>query len=153
MKSIDKVKRKLKFVRWMDKHSGKVILIGGLPTMFIAEMLAGVLPLVALPLTLVSFAFLVVGGILNIIYSDNKDLEILLEKQINAMENATDYSVSVLERSITHYQNNPNKFVDEKTTRRLIRELITIKESAEIALKEKKEIEKATQEENSDLTI
>ena len=153
MKSIEKVKRKLKFVKWMDKHSGKVILIGGMLTMFLGEMLAPFMPLVALPLMLTSFLFISVGGFLNIIYANNKDLEILLEKQIKAMENVSEKEVQILSRSIEFYQKHPEQYVDEKSTKRLIKELIIIKTSAEMALKEKKEIENHDQEENNELGI
>ena len=150
MKSIKKVKRKLKFVKWMDKYSENIILIGGLPTLFCAELFVVILPMIAIPLSLISFMFLVVGGILNMKYA-NRDLEILLEKEIAAMETATDESVKVLDRTIKHYQKNPTMYIDEKSTKRLIEELITIKTSAERALKEKKEIENTPIEDQLEL--
>ncbi len=137
MKEIDKVKKKLKTWEWMNKHLGTCILSVYTPLITLYMLLMPFSFVCSLTCLLISFVTVSVGGYAKILYADDENVKILLEKQIAAMESITEEKLDVLTKSIENFKENPLSVKDKKTTKRLIKELIIIKNSAEKALREK----------------
>lgn len=153
MKTLDKYKKKLKIWKWCNKNLGNAILIVYIPTFILSFLIGLFAPILGLIIRIFSLSTVAVGGIVDIEYAENTDYGLMLEKKIAAMENVTEKSVEVLEDSIEYYKENPTKFIDAKTTKSLVRELIEIKKCAKIALKEKKEEQEAKKELEEDFAL
>ena len=139
MKAVEKYKKKLKRWEWCNKHLGTLILCVYFPLLILNTVFLPIAPLFAISCLISGFFVVLIGGSVKLFYADDTNVELLLKKQIAAMETVTEEKIEVLERSINNFKANPTMVKDKKTTKRLIKELIKIKASAEISLKEKKE--------------
>ena len=139
MKTIDKYKKKLKRWEWCNKHLGTLILCVYFPLLTLNVIFLPIAPIFAISCLVLGLFSVVIGGCVKLFYADEKNHKLLFEKQIAAMETVSEEKIEVLERSIKNFQANPTLVKDKQTTKRLIKELIKIKECAELSLKEKQE--------------
>ena len=126
MKCVDKAKRKLKFIKWMQKYGDKLLLGITMPLVFLNAILLPIFPVVAISCLLVAGVVAIVGGPIQLKYGIDKDEELLVEKQIVAMETASEEQVEVYKATIEDLKQNPTKVKDKQTTNRLIKELIKL---------------------------
>ena len=139
MRTIEKRKKKLKRWKWLNKHLGTIILTIYFPLLIANYILLTFVPFLAVGLLCTAFLSVVIGGCIKLGYADDENVRVTLEQEINAMETANESELEVLDRTIHKYEQNPTLFKDKKSTKRLIKELIKVRKSVEIALEEQKE--------------
>ena len=144
MKEIEKCQKKLKRWQWLNKHLGNCILAVYLPMITAYIFLMPINFLVSFTCLVVSFLTVSVAGFVKLYYADDENYKILYEKQIEAMKSVSQEKVDVLTKSIENFKANPTAVKDKETTKRLIKELIIIRKSAQKALYEKDKDEENT---------
>jgi len=137
MKEVEKLDKKIKRTKWLNKHFNKIILGVGLPSTFLGQFLLPFSPLLGLCFTLISFFTYSICGLIYLYKYQDDEYLILLEKQRHYAKTADAETIKMLERTIENYKKNPTMVKDEPTTRSLINDLIQIKKAANRALIEK----------------
>ena len=144
MKEIEKCEKKLKTWKWLNKHLGNCVLAVYLPLITAYLFVAPFSFLVSFVCLMGAFLTMVIGGFTKMYYADDENFKLLYEKQIEAMRTVSEEKIEILTKSIDNFKANPTAVKDKETTKRLIKELILIRKSAQKALEEKKNIEENT---------
>jgi len=150
MKEIDKLKCKIKRTKWLVANLNKVILGIYTPLMLLNMIFLPIFPIFAIACMGVGFLSTAVLGYIYLLRYDDTEYLHLLEKQLTAAETVDAEKLDVLTKSLEKYKSNEMMVKDKQTTKRLIKDLIKIKASAEKALNEQNQAEIIeNQDENS----
>ena len=153
MKEVEKLKKKLKRTKWLHENMNKVILGMYLPFAILNALLLPFLPWVAMGCMCVGcLSVVILGPIYLWRYYDSEYLH-LIERRLAAAETANEENVEILSKSINKYKENPTAYIDKHHTKRLVRDLIKVKSSAQKALKEQKQEEISNRQEEKDLNV